>query len=452
MIVLDGLPAAGIAALAGLALALAAVLLLIVLLRRFPADLPADVERAASKAVRGGLEPLERGGREEIARLRRETAFAGRQGREELRAVLGHLTDALLKRMSEIARLQKGQLDSFSRQLAELTAINEAKIESVRRTVEHRLQVLEAGTAQKLEQMRLVVDDKLQSTLEKRLGDSFRQVSERLEQVYAGLGEMRTLAAGVGDLKRVLANVKARGTWGEIRLGQILEQILTPEQYAANVAPKPGGDERVEFAVRLPGPGREPQAAVWLPIDAKFPQEDYQRLMEAREAADRELAERSLKNLEGRMRAEARAIREKYIAPPHTTDFAILFLPVEGLYAEVLQVPGLVDALQREQRVVVAGPTTLAALLNSLQMGFRTLAVERRSSEVWELLSLVKAEFGRFGDTLSKTKKKLDEAARSIDRAESRSRAIERRLRRVEDAPADARIEPAGGSLPAENP
>jgi DNA recombination protein RmuC len=299
---------------------------------------------------------------------------------------------------------------------------------------------MQADSTQKLEQMRVVVDEKLQSTLEKRLGDSFKQVSERLEQVYAGLGEMRTLAAGVGDLKKVLTNVKTRGTWGEIRLSQILDQILTPEQYAANVVTKTGGNERVEFAIRLPGPDANREEIVWLPIDAKFPQEDYQRLLDAQEAADKELADRSLRSLEIRVKAEAKAIREKYIDPPHTTDFAILFLPVEGLYAEVLRIPGLCDYLQREHRVVVTGPTTLAALLNSLQMGFRTLAIERRSSEVWELLGTVKTEFGKFGDTLAKTKKKLQEATHTLDQAEVRTRAIERTLRRVEEASPDQQL------------
>jgi DNA recombination protein RmuC len=258
---------------------------------------------------------------------------------------------------------------------------------------------------------------------------------------------MRTLAAGVGDLKKVLTNVKTRGIWGEVRLSQILEQILTPEQYAANVTPRPGSGERVEFAIRLPGADPSREAVVWLPIDAKFPQEDYQRLLDAQEATDKEAADRSLRNLEIRVKAEARAVRDKYVEPPHTTDFAILFLPVEGLYAEVLRIPGLCDHLQRECRVVVAGPTTLAALLNSLQMGFRTLAIERRSSEVWELLSVVKTEFGRFGDTLSRTKKKLQEAASSIDQAEVRTRAIERSLRRVEDTPAAQPPSPAADSM-----
>jgi DNA recombination protein RmuC len=352
------------------------------------------------------------------------------------------LTDAILNRMTEIARLQKDQLDSFSKQLADLTALNETKLEALRQSIENRLQVMQASSTEKLDQMRHVVDEKLQSTLEKRLGESFKQVGERLEQVYAGLGEMRLLAAGVGDLKKVLTNIKTRGTWGEIRLAQLLDQILTPDQYATNVITKREGTEHVEFAIRLPGPDAGKEQVVWLPIDAKFPQEDYQRLLDAQEAADRELADRSLRSLEIRVKAEARAIREKYIDPPHTTDFAILFLPVEGLYAEVLRIPGLCDVLQREHRVVVTGPTTLAALLNSLQMGFRTLAIERRSSEVRELLGTVKAEFGKFGDTLAKTKKKLQEAALTIDQAQVRTRAIERTLRRVEQAPPDQQLQP----------
>jgi DNA recombination protein RmuC len=318
--------------------------------------------------------------------------------------------------------------------------------EALRQSLDSRLQAMQAGNAEKLDQIRHVVDEKLQSTLEKRLGDSFQQVSARLEQVYAGLGEMRALAAGVGDLKKVLTNVKSRGTWGEVRLSQILDQILSPEQYAVNVVTKREGTERVEFAIRLPGRDSEKDQSVWLPIDAKFPQEDYQRLQDAQEAADKEAADRALRGLEGRVKAEAKSIREKYIDPPATTDFAILFLPVEGLYAEVLRTAGLCDFIQREHRVVVAGPTTLAALLNSLQMGFRTLAIERRSSEVWDLLGIVKAEFGKFGDTLAKTKKKLEEATHSIGQAEVRTRAIERSLRQVEEAPPKKHL----SQLPAE--
>jgi DNA recombination protein RmuC len=417
-------------------LGLAGLVLLVVLVRRNHPQLLSHIREAIGD-IRGRLDRLERALREELALSRQEATHGDRQAREELGAGLAQLTDSLLNRMVEISRLQKDQLDSFARQIADLTALNETKLEALRRTLEQRLQSMQADNTAKLEQMRVVVDEKLQSTLEKRLGDSFKQVSERLEQVYAGLGEMRTLAAGVGDLKKVLTNVKTRGSWGEVRLAQILDQILSPEQYAANVATRPGSGERVEFAIRLPGPDRSEEAVVWLPIDAKFPQEDYQRLLDAQEAADREQAERSLRSLETRVKAEARAIRDKYVEPPHTTDFALLFLPVEGLYAEVLRIPGLCDHLQRECRVVVTGPTTLAALLNSLQMGFRTLAIERRSSEVWELLSVVKTEFGRFGDTLSRAKKKLQEAASTIDQAEVRTRAIERSMRRVAEAPSD---------------
>jgi DNA recombination protein RmuC len=421
---------------AALALLLIALVLLAVLVCRNPSGrIEALRHTLAELAER--LDRLAAALREESARSRQEAAVAARQAREESLSGAARQTEALLARLGEAARSQKDQLDSFARQLASLTGLNEAKLESLRATVEDRLRGMQADTGAQLDRMRRVVDDTLQSTLEKRLGESFRQVSERLELVYAGLGEMRALASGVGDLKKVLTNVKNRGIWGEVRLAQLLDQILAPEQYAANVATRPGSGERVEFAIRLPGPDPSREAVVWLPIDAKFPQEDYQRLLDAQEAADKEQAERSLRSLEARVKAEARAVRDKYLEPPHTTDFALLFLPVEGLYAEVLRIPGLCDHLQRDCRVVVAGPTTLAALLNSLQMGFRTLAIERRSSEVWELLSVVKTEFGRFGDTLSRTKKKLQEAASTIDQAEVRTRAIERRLRRVAEAPPD---------------
>ena len=425
--------------LAALALGLIGLVLLIVLVWRNPSRRLADIREAIGD-LNERLDRLERAFREELTLGRQEAAHGDRQAREELRAGLAQLTEALLNRMAEIARLQKDQLDSFSRQLTDLTALNESKLEGLRQTMEQRLQSMQADSTAKLEQMRVVVDDKLQSTLEKRLGDSFKQVSERLEQVYAGLGEMRTLAAGVGDLKKVLTNVKTRGTWGEIRLSHILEQILTPEQYAVNVVTRRGGTERVEFAIRLPGQDDAAEGVVWLPIDAKFPQEDYQRLLDAQEAADKEAADRALKSLEQRVKLEARSISEKYIDPPHTTDFGILFVPVEGLYAEVLRIPGLCDLLQREHRIVVTGPTTLAALLNSLQMGFRTLAIGKRSNAVWALLGSVKTEFGKFGDTLARTKKKLEEATHTIDQAEVRTRAIERSLRRVAEAPPDQQL------------
>jgi DNA recombination protein RmuC len=287
--------------------------------------------------------------------------------------------------------------------------------------------------------MRRTVDEKLHATLEQRLGESFRLVSERLEQVHRGLGEMQTLAAGVGDLRRVLTNIKTRGVWGEIQLGRLLAEMLTVDQYAANVAVRPDSNERVEFAIRLPGKGMDAEKReVWLPIDAKFPLEDYQRLIDAQEVSDMAAMEEAAKALETRIRTEAKSIREKYIAPPATTDFAILYLPVEGLYAEALRRPGLIDTLQRQWRVTLAGPTTLAALLNSLQMGFRTLAIEQRSSEVWAVLGAVKTEFGKFGAALAHTRKKLEEASSSIDKAEVRTRVLNRCLKNVEALPEPA--------------
>ena len=379
--------------------------------------------------------------KDEIARNREETANSDKRTREELSQSLKGSSDSLLMRLTEHLCMHKNQLDSFSKQLGEMTKLNQEKLEQMRNTVERQLRVLQEENSKKLEQMRSTVDEKLQTTLEKRLGESFKQVSERLEQVYKGLGEMRSLASGVGDLKKVLTNVKTRGTWGEIRLGNILEQILTPEQYEVNVAIKKNSSDRVEFAIKLPGQNVDKDTIVWMPIDSKFPQEDYQRLIDAQEAADKEQAEKSIKNLETRIKLEAKKIKEKYIDPPYTTDFGIMFLPVEGLYAEVLRRPGLCDTLQREYRVVVTGPTTLAALLNSLQMGFRTLAIEKRSSEVWELLGTVKTQFGQFGDALSKTKKKLQEASNSIDSAEIRTRAIERKLRDVQEIPEKDSVE-----------
>lgn len=385
--------------------------------------------------LKNGQEDTSRIVKEEIALNREETARNSKDAREELSRYLKDSSDSLLKRMTENAGMQKDQLDSFSKLLGDMTKLHEEKFNAMRRTLENQLRSLQEDNSRKLDQMRVIVDEKLQSTLEARLGESFKQVSERLEQVYKGLGEMRSLATGVGDLKKVLTNVKTRGTWGEIQLGNILEQILTPDQYGINVATKKNSNDRVEFAIKLPGQGADKEQIVWMPIDSKFPQEDYQRLIDAQEAADKELAERSMKNLEIRIKAEARNIKEKYLDPPNTTDFGIMFLPVEGLYAEVLRMPGLCDFLQREYRINVTGPTTLAALLNSLHMGFRTLAIEKRSSEVWELLGAVKTEFGRFGEVLAKTKKKLKEATSTIDQAEVRTRVIERKLRKVQEIP-----------------
>lgn len=417
-------------------LSIVLLILLLVLIKRKSDDgfkkIAADID-----ALGDIHNNTERMVKDEIARNREESSANAKQAREELSGSLKDSSDSLLKRMTENAGMQKDQLDSFSRLLGDMTKINEEKFDTMRATIDSRLRELQEDNSKKLEQMRAVVDEKLQLTLETRIGESFKQVSERLEQVYKGLGEMRNLAAGVGDLKKVLTNVKTRGTWGEIQLGNILEQILTRDQYEVNVATKKNSDDRVEFAVKLPGRGVDKEQIVWMPIDSKFPQEDYQRLLDAQEAADKELAERSIKNLEMHIKAEAKEIKEKYLDPPNTTDFGIMFLPVEGLYAEVLRRPGLFDFLQREYRINVTGPTTLAALLNSLQMGFKTLAIERRSSEIWELLGRVKTEFDKFSSMLAKTKKKLQEAANTIDQAEVRTRVIESKLKKVQEIPMD---------------
>ncbi|SDG63218.1 DNA recombination protein RmuC [Dyella sp. 333MFSha] len=341
------------------------------------------------------------------------------------------LADDSRKTREESAVTLKHFGELIDQRFAALTVDNEKRLTEVRATLETRLGAIQQDNAAKLEQMRATVDEKLQSTLETRLGQSFQLVSERLEAVQRGLGEMQALATGVGDLKRVLTNVKTRGTFGEVQLGALLEQILIAEQYAANVATVPGSAERVEYAIRLPG-ADDDGTQVWLPIDAKYPIEDYQRLLDAQDAADVEGALVAGKALELRVREEAKRIRTKYVAPPHTTDFAILFLPTEGLYAEVIRRPGLSDQLQRDHRVTVAGPTTLTALLNSLQMGFRTLAIQKRSSEVWQVLAAVKNEFGKFATVLERTQKQLDSATNSIKNAGVRTRAIERKLRGVE--------------------
>ncbi|MFN3884587.1 MAG: DNA recombination protein RmuC [Rhodocyclaceae bacterium] len=350
---------------------------------------------------------------------------------------LATMTTALREQLEGNGAQLKNQLtliqQAIAHQLAALAQSSQQQAEQVRATLNERLAAIQADNAAKLEEMRKTVDEKLHATLEARLGQSFQLVSERLEQVHRGLGEMQTLAAGVGDLKRVLTNVKARGTWGEVQLLALIEQMLTPEQYGRNVATRPGSNERVEVAIRLPGPNAD--KPVWLPIDAKFPVEDYQRLLDAHDRADADGVEAAAKALEGRLKVEARSIREKYVEPPFTTDFAVLYLPTEGLYAEALRRPGLAEALQREQRVVLAGPTNLAALLNSLQMGFRTLAIEKRASEVWQVLGQVKTEFAKFGEVIEATKKKLDEARNRFDVVGTRTRAIERKLRDVEALP-----------------
>lgn len=330
------------------------------------------------------------------------------------------------------------QARTTAERLADLAQRSDQKLEAIRLNVEQRLDTLRHENAAKLEQMRVTVDEKLQSTLEARLSSSFQQVSERLEQVHKGLGEMQSLAVGVGDLKRVMSNVKSRGTWGEVRLEALLADLLTPAQYERNVATRPTTNERVDFAIRLPGRD-DGAAACWLPIDAKFPSDGWLRLQDAFERADPQAVETSRRELETFFRQQSKSIREKYVEPPHTTDFAILFVPTEGLFAEAVARPGLAEALQRDFRVTLAGPTTLAVMLNALQLGFRTLAIEKRSTEVWRTLGAVRTEFGKFGDILARARKKLDEAGNTLDLARGKSTTIARKLREVEALPdADA--------------
>ena len=469
----------------GLLVALAAanlLLLLWLLLRRADDSALARATETLREAGRVGSERLERELRDEVAR-------SGSGTRQEIGQTLAVFQQTLLAQAGDVARTQNEQIDSFRTQLAAmqqavasalqgatsaqaaqaqasrdgqdatlariaeqqantlkrfsdtlseqlrlLSDANERRLLEVRNTVEQRLTALQADNEKKLDQMRATVDEKLHATLEARLGESFKQVADRLDQVHKGLGEMQVLAKDVGSLNRVLTNVKTRGIFGETQLAGLLEQVFTPEQYAANVVTIPGSNERVEFAIRLPGQ-RADGVPLWLPIDAKFPREDYERLLEAQERADPQAVEASAKALEVQLRKEARAIRGKYVAPPHTTDFGILFVPIEGLYAEALRRPGLLEALQREHKVMLAGPTTLLATLTSLQMGFRTLALEKRSSEVWEVLGAVKTEFAKFGAVLDKTKKKLKEASDTIDDAQTRSNVMTRKLKSVEALP-----------------
>ena len=366
---------------------------------------------------------------EESRRLREEITTAQHTGMEAIQKTITNT-------VTELGKAQQEYLDRNDKSIKALGESNANRIDKVREAVESQLKQIRESNEKKLEQMRVTVDEKLQSTLEKRLGESFKHVSERLEAVQRGLGDMQKLATGVGDLKRVLTNVKARGTWGEYQLGDILEQILSPDQYGKNVRPKPGATETVEYAVRLPGKEGETKVC-WLPIDAKFPQEDYQRLLEAADKADAEAVAKSTAALLRTIKAAAGNISNKYIAPPHTTDFAIMFLPTEGLYAEVIRQPGILEELQQKYRVIVAGPTNLSALLNSLRMGFRTLAIEKRSSEVWKVLSAVKVEFGKFGDVLEKVKRQLNAASNTIDSTQTRTRAMTRKLRDVEALPSD---------------
>ncbi|HZZ14215.1 MAG TPA: DNA recombination protein RmuC [Paraburkholderia sp.] len=453
------------------ALAVALVITLALLIRGHSRDEGEQFEilgeriDAAAEAQAHAYERLER-------QLRNDIAETARVSRTEQSSGFAHFQQTLAAQFGSMTTVQAGKIDGFAQQLdtvrhslqqqaqqardeqartlkqfgetltlqlGQLTEANDRRFAEVRATIEQRLKDIEANNSMKLEEMRRTVDEKLHATLEQRLGESFKLVSDRLEQVHRGLGEMQTLAAGVGDLKKVLTNVKTRGTWGEVQLEALLEQLLTPDQFAKNVATVPKSADRVEFAIKLPGRAEPGSAStpVWLPIDAKFPREDYERLIEAQERADPVAVEEASRALETRIRNEARSIAEKYVSPPHTTDFALLFLPTEGLYAEILRRPGLTDMLQRDYRVTIAGPTTLTALLNSLQMGFRTLAIERRSSEVWQVLGAVKTEFGKFGDVLSRTKAQLETVTRSIEAAETRTRMMSRKLRDVEALPGD---------------
>jgi DNA recombination protein RmuC len=372
----------------------------------------------------------------ELAHQLREDAKAGRM---ELANHFAQVQQTQTTQMQGIAASQQAGFklarDELAAALQRFSQANAQSLSEIRATLEQKISQLQADNGQRLEQMRQTVDEKLHATLEQRLGESFKLVSERLEKVHQGLGEMQQLALGVGDLKRVLTNVKTRGTWGEVQLAMLLEQLLTADQYAANVETIPGSNARVEFAIKLPGAGNGP---MWLPIDAKFPKEQYERLVQAAEVADADAVALAGRELERAVRLEAKTIAEKYLSPPLTTDFAILFLPTEGLYAEVMRRPGLADAVQRECRVSIAGPSTLLAMLNSLQMGFRTLALEKRSSEVWQVLGAVKTEFGKFGDVLANIKLSLEKAAKNIDSAEVRSRQMARKLKSVEALPSEA--------------
>lgn len=418
--------------LAALGLLLLGVLLLWLQLKRAASE--GQTHAALLPTLQQANERLERELRDELSRSAAAT-------RQELAQSLARFQQALSSGLSSSTQTQTAQALA-AREAQDLAAQRQTQTlgESLRalaQTVEQRLSLIQQDNEKKLEQMRATVDEKLHATLEQRLGESFKQVAERLEQVHKGLGEMQGLARDVGSLSRVLTNVKTRGIFGEVQLQGLLEQVFTAEQYAANVATIPGSSERVEFALKLPGQ-RADGAPLWLPIDAKFPREDYERLLDAQERADAAAVEASSKAIEMRLRAEAKTIRDKYLAPPHTTDFAMLFVPTEGLYAEALRRPGLVEAMQREFKVMLVGPTTLLATLTSLQMGFRTLALEQRSAEVWEVLGAVKTEFGKFGEVLAKTKKKLDEASSSIDLAETRTRVMTRRLKDVEALPDEA--------------
>ena len=429
---------------------LLALLLLLWLVFRKPDGTDAQERQQATLDALATSQASLQAANERLEReLRQAINETSRGGRQELAQTFANFQQTLLAQSSEATRTQNTQIDTFGQQLAllqktlsdtlttQVTALSEAnarRLSELRQTLETQLAQLQTTNAAKLEEMRATVDEKLQTTLQARLGESFKQVADRLEQVHKGLGEMQTLAQGVGDLKHLLTNVKTRGIFGEAQLAALLEQVFVADQFQAQVATRPGNKNVVDFAIKLPGRS-DSGAPLWLPIDAKFPNEDYERLLDAQGRADVVAAEAAGKALEARIRLEARSIAEKYIEPPFTTDFAILFLPTEGLYAEVLRRPGLMEALQREHRITLAGPTTLLAMLSSLQMGFRTLALEKRSSEVWQVLGAVKNEFGKFGEVLAKVKTQAQSVLNTIDSAETRSRAMDRALRKVEALP-----------------
>jgi DNA recombination protein RmuC len=418
----------------------AALVMLFRQTRRSAVDLSPLMSRL--EALQGLQERTDRSVRDEIAKFRAEMQMQAQSERAELSCSLQNFGGSVQARMAEIAGMQGNQLEGFSAQLSLLTATSEQRMEAVRLVIDEKLKQIQEDNARQLERMRETVDEKLQGTLEKRLGESFKQVSERLELVHQGLGDMRNLAAGVGDLKKVLTNIKTRGTWGEVQLGALLDEILAPEQYAKNVRIHEHTNDVVEFAIKLPGQGDAPADAVLIPVDSKFPVEDYQRLLDAQEKADTVAAEDASRLLETRIKNEAREIFKKYIAPPRTTDFGIMFLPSEGLYAEVIRRTTLVQVLQREYHIVVSGPSTFAAFLNSLQMGFRSLAIQKRSGEVWKVLGEIKTEFDKFGLTLDAVRKKLEQATNSMDDVQKKSRTIQRKLRSVQDLPGSAGVMP----------
>lgn len=467
------------------------VLQVVLLLRARGTEITAQITPQL-KQLQNDVQAHQQQGSERIEReLREQVQSTAQATRQELGSNFTQFQQALATQLTSVATLQNNQIDSFAQQLAKLNEANAQQLEAmrlaigaqaqagreeqatalkhfgdtlnqtlttltesnaqrmaeVRATLEAKIKDLQTDNGTRLEEMRKTVDEKLHATLEQRLGESFKLVSDRLEKVHQGLGEMQQLAIGVGDLKRVLTNVKTRGTWGEVQLEMLLEQVLTPEQYAKNVETVPGTGERVEFAIKLPGTD-DGQTPIWMPIDAKFPKEQYERLAEAADRADADGVLLAGRELERVVRFEAKKIAEKYLSPPLTTDFAILFLPTEGLYAEVMRRPGLADDLQRTHRVSIAGPSTLSALLNSLQMGFRTLALEKRSSEVWQVLGAVKTEFGKFGDVLAATKATLERAAKNIEQAETRSRQMTRKLKSVEALPSETAQQLLGVDLP----